>query len=398
MNRDQAEELLNARLDGEIDASDEKRLEELLSIDPTLAESWSSLEALEGNLRDAFRDRTGSGQKLGEQTIRQLRTRGQAGPKVVRHLSLFAALAAGFLLACIIPFWSRDASDPPMIAQVALTTGPLEVWRGEVEGWSPIEDGSAIVSGARLRTPENTLCEIDHRNGAVLRLAGNTQLTLGEEEISLRQGRLWCKVPGVSLPISTPYWRIQGHDAELDLTCSPEAVVIAVLEGSAEVESVNGVATIESRHRMTGLSAGQLGDPEPIEDPILDTRWIHEILRRKGEGNPELASRVRSLLRQIEKTPLYEAEIRGMGAACGPPLAEYVESPEARERIDRRRRAAELLADLASVESIPALIRLLDDADGVVRDSARRALCRITGRDFGANSSDSWRHWWETRE
>ncbi len=395
MNRDQAEELLNARLDGEIDVSDEERLEELLRVDPTLVESWSSLEALEGNLRDAFRDRMGSGQKLGEQTIRELRTRGRPGSKVVRHVS-FAALAAGFLIAFIlIPFWS---SDPPTLAQVALTTGPLEVWRGEVEGWSPIEAGSTIVSGARLRTLENTLCEIDYRNGAVLRLAGSTQLTVSEEEISMRQGRLWCKVPGISLEISTPHGRIQGYDVELDLTCSPEAFVIAVLEGSADVESVNGVATVESRHRLAGLSAGQLGDPEPIEDPILDTRWIHEILRRKGEGSPELASRVRSLLQQIEKTPLYEAEIRSIGNACGPLIAEYVESLEAGERIDRRRRAAELLADLASVASIPALIGLLDDADGEVRGSATRALCRITGRDFGADSSDSWRHWWETRK
>ena len=49
-------------------------------------------------------------------------------------------------------------------------------------------------------------------------------------------------------------------------------------------------------------------------------------------------------------------------------------------------------------EGANRLIGLLDDADGEVRGSATRALRRITGRDFGADSSDSWRHWWETRK
>jgi tetratricopeptide (TPR) repeat protein len=59
-----------------------------------------------------------------------------------------------------------------------------------------------------------------------------------------------------------------------------------------------------------------------------------------------------------------------------------------------RARAADALGATRDRRATAPLIGALDDGDAAVRDAAAAALRRITGRDFGSDSS-AWRGWWE---
>jgi len=67
--------------------------------------------------------------------------------------------------------------------------------------------------------------------------------------------------------------------------------------------------------------------------------------------------------------------------------------------------AARVLADLGTLQAVPALIDALEDAEPTVRESAWHALRTLTGKDFKfdpqGNDADrqkkvkSWREWWK---
>jgi hypothetical protein len=62
--------------------------------------------------------------------------------------------------------------------------------------------------------------------------------------------------------------------------------------------------------------------------------------------------------------------------------------------VERRRLAAQALADLRDAEAIPSLLSVLSDADPSVRSIAHRALVVLARQDFG-DDTHAWREWWE---
>lgn len=76
------------------------------------------------------------------------------------------------------------------------------------------------------------------------------------------------------------------------------------------------------------------------------------------------------------------------------------------EDAEVRRAAAKACALKGSKEHVPDLIRLLGDLEPEVADAAHRALCKLTGKDFGPQPDSSpeqvrraaadWQAWWES--
>jgi hypothetical protein len=62
--------------------------------------------------------------------------------------------------------------------------------------------------------------------------------------------------------------------------------------------------------------------------------------------------------------------------------------------VERRRLAAQALADLRDSEAIPALLTGLNDSEPSVRSLSQRALVVLARQDFGEDAR-AWREWWE---
>jgi HEAT repeat protein len=106
---------------------------------------------------------------------------------------------------------------------------------------------------------------------------------------------------------------------------------------------------------------------------------------------------------------LAEDEILSLGDHCVLPITRYIQSERSRSDLDKRRRAAKILSDIAQPQSIPHLIELLADDEPEVRYQAAKALERLTRHTQGTRLEDwrdqpraalegshkQWQAWWE---
>ena len=96
---------------------------------------------------------------------------------------------------------------------------------------------------------------------------------------------------------------------------------------------------------------GRLGEVHQVDDLVVATRWVHEILVLKGRDNPELGRRIDDLLAQIGETKVdyfYEQEVKALGDHCALPLTRYIQSDRSHRDEKKRVRAAQILSDIAS--------------------------------------------------
>jgi hypothetical protein len=270
--------------------------------------------------------------------------------------------------------------------------------------WKGLGACSDLRAGGEVRTLEQSKCELSLRDGTLLRLDESTQLRFDHARaITLRKGELWAKVAG-----PTPF-RVTTDDGPVELeggtydisyrlsTRHPSkfdppqlATSLAVLDGRGRIADQNLTPL------MSCVVEQKVADtPVPIE-PLLRTRWIHELLKLRDRNDPETAERVTALLARLgrTKTPqAYESEIRGLGDRSVPALLRLVTKlPEPLSAYDRRN-AMRLLADLAGPSEVEGLVALTSDADGEIWSSANVALIRITGQSL--KGGDAWKAWYD---
>jgi ferric-dicitrate binding protein FerR (iron transport regulator) len=329
--------------------------------------------------------------------------------------SLFFAAAAGFLIAVMVfrpweePQRSVDvALAPRPIAHLALATGPVEVQSPESIQWLACPADASVKPGSRMRTGESMRCELVTAAGSQVRLNTDTEVAWGaqeqsqQEQIELTRGRLWCRVAEGDAPLSVacPQVHVTASNATLDLAAAPDATVVIVLAGEATVDGPHIERTLVGAGRALQLVGGKIERQYRVQNPVVATRWVHELLLQKSEQDPELAARVESLWAQVGRakmTHLCETEIRSLGDHCVRPLTSYLGSPDSKTEQYRRRTAARIIADCAQPRSIPRLIELLSDSDGEVRYYAAQGLERLTGKNFGRQPED-WKGSWTSCE
>jgi ferric-dicitrate binding protein FerR (iron transport regulator) len=369
-------------------------------------------------------------------------------PTVVRRtVHLLLAAAAGFLVALLLfrPWEqaavdgrraevndgktngtdanpnSRDFTIRPAaagendIAQLSLATGSVEYAPKAGADFFACPEDATFESGAVLRTPASTRCEVNLEGAVRVRLNETTEMRLaGRRRLELIRGRLWLEVRSASEPytVKTDKLTITAENATLDCRADPPQTTVLVLEGSASVQGDRWQEVVAQGEQLT-VAGDERKKERPPVDPVVETRWVQNLLILKGADDEELSRRIDRLWAQVGRakmTHLYESEIRSLGGRCVTPLACYIQSPESQKEHDRRVAAARLLADVAQVESIPELIELLSDEDGEVRFYAATALKRLTGKDFGRPPEDwqgspwttcqptanQWQSWWQT--
>jgi ferric-dicitrate binding protein FerR (iron transport regulator) len=386
MNCAKWEEKLNADLDGELSGAERAPLEAHLA---ACADCRRSREALQAQGRELEALRLDS-TALEDRIIAAVHA--EPRRRAWRVLLPLAAAAAVVIVACVlIPTTDGPATQvplPPMTLQVA--TGPVEIARGET--WVPLCGLNPLPPGSRLRTAAGSKCEIACSDGSTLRLDHETEIRVqAPRRIQLRRGELFASVSAAREP-----FRFTTDDADfsmgagvLDVSCRlPDATSVAVLVGQARAaeQDVSSQSMCTFQKKLP-VSTSTL-------DSVLQTRWIHELLKLRDPKDPELTQRVTSLLVKAgqAKTPeLYEREIRGFGERAAPALiATLTRAFDSCPGIDRRN-AARLLVDLAGPSEVEPLVTLARDVDSDVARAAHQALLRITRAKV--RSPDEWESW-----
>ncbi len=288
--------------------------------------------------------------------------------------NLFAQVPAARLVVATGDVKMKSQADQPLIACAPLADLP--------PGWTVI-------------TGENSRCELTNSKAtAPVRLDQNTELKhVADNKLWLENGRVWTATDG-DFCLESPVGNIATKGAIFDFSCATDdsSNVLNVYEGEVDVTASNGANMQVRAGQSLQFANGELQSVES-SDPVLGTRWINDILVKKGQEDQELIDRVEWLWIQItaknpDQAAAYESEIRTLGSCAVRPLCDWVQSSASLKQPSRRAEAAKLLADLANTDAIPRLIDLLKDNDGDVRFHAAVALERLTGHTFGGTPEE----------
>jgi hypothetical protein len=442
MDCPQAWEQLGAWLDGELHDEQRLPLEAHLAQCTECRAARDALRLQDADLRRAFAPRRQASAALAQRTLEVLQSQSPlaeapreplAQPRTRGNwFSLLAAMAAGFFLALtlfppggverhlVVSEPAGGAVHPPQpfpsVARLAVASGPVEIQPASLE-WMACPTDAHVPTGCSVRTGPDVRCAFQLNDGSELRLDAQTELVLeGERTVRLSRGRLWSSVAKGDKPFKLMAHRaqVETQAAQMDLRRQPDRSVLTMVEGAAIVRAGDQERTVSAGQQIE-ITNGQLGTPDDVYDPLLQTAWVHEVLLLKGPDDPEFTHRMHSVLARLgdaKLSILYEDEIRRLGDACVLPLAMYLESTRNDPLTSKRLRAAQIIADVAQPKSIPLLIDMLQDPHPNVKFHAARGLERLTGLDQGVPPEawqqgpwaackpayESWRRWWDVRK
>jgi hypothetical protein len=410
-------ELLDASIDGELAAAQQTDLESHLAACVDCRELADHLRAQHAELRQAFEPRRQNVLRVQESVLGRIRaeavrteekplvlpvraaeaTPNTATTRLPSWFALAMAAAVGFLLAVLVfqPWKSNAPASEPAVAQVAMVTGPIEVLSPNATAWSAAPAGTSITQGTRIRTGNNVRCELLTPDGSKVRLNSDTSVRFASaRDVQLESGQVWICNLDTCFPFKVEAGKtnVTSGEGQFDLVCRPPETFLTVARGAADLSCAAGGEKVNSGESARVVD-GTVTERGRIGDVVLATRWVNEILVRKGRDDAEVNQRVNDLLAQIGESKLsnlYEEEIRSLGDSCVLPLLRYLQSERSKDQEFKRLEAARILSDIAPPWSIPELIELLADDDNRVRGFAATGLTRLTGYTQGL-SPEQWR-------
>ncbi|MEX2285882.1 MAG: zf-HC2 domain-containing protein [Planctomycetaceae bacterium] len=454
MDCQQAQSVIGSWIDREIEPGEGAALEAHLSTCASCHGIAEAIRAQDASLRRAFQPGRERASRLADRVVANLATAVPLPMTIERSrarnrawsswmLPLLTA-AIGFLLAVFVLRPSKSTKvtvdeggqprneviDATPVAQLVMATGGVEFSVDRKGPWQPVPATHfACPSDAAIRTHENVKCELVTTDGCVLRMNGQTEITLrSPRTIELDRGQIWCRSPNDVLLEVRPSANSTRTDNDENreptpvwccTTTAPSSLLAAIeRDGKVQVTAAGGevsVATREARHQLkrneTATISGSRFETRPSDDSLLSTSWIQPLLIGKGHADAELSQRVDDLLAQIGRTKmsmLYEDQIRSLGEYCVLPLVRYVESPISLSEAGRRQNAMRIISDLAPPWAVGDLIELLRDSDAETRVLSASALQRLTGYTQGcppekwrapAPESEQafalWQRWWD---
>lgn len=419
---------MSAWIDGELLASESRELEHHLAECESCAELAKTLQGLHARTVELFEPVDDSVELVTERVMNQIPLQKlDTVPSQQRaahgwlpwFLSVATAAILGFVLASI-----RDepASAPVLpvgseairFADFRVSTGPVAVAPGDDVDAFRTPDGTAIDVGTIMWTgPYKS--ELMTPSGAIIRLDSGTRVSVASaNELVLEEGRLWCRSVGAGSPLAVTSRGTKVHvdNATCDIQSGDGGVELLSLDGDVQLQGQGWESKVASGRKVRFTRDG-LVDEMGISNPLIETRWIHELLIRKHAADAELKERVEQLWASIGFSKvryLFEEELRAMGPSCVLPLTSFLASHEDKHQNDHRRvHAATIVADVCDYSAVPRLIDLLDDRDPEVRRQMARGLSRVTGRSMSGDPQrwktasqdqrtgwvEKWREWLE---
>jgi len=416
MQCEDALNLMSARLDGELSSDDRQRLDVHLGACADCRATAEAMQLQDAQLVRGFAPHRRAAVGVAERVSAELRATSTS--RSTRWVPVFAAAAAGFLLAVLLlrP-WQKvieirpghdgvgvastrpEGTAPPQqyasVGRLDIATGAVEVLAPGKSNWEPMATGASVPASARVRTGPGVRCEFAMNDGSEVRLNENSELLLSEpRRLDLKQGQVFSNVLHGDQPfqVAVASTTVTALGTRFDVQRQQDAVVLAVLQGTTKLD-VAGQEQIVNSGQVVKLAEGKLTRLEAADELDRTTQWIYSLLVHKDPNNPELQDRVNQLFAQIGQGKmelLREDELKGLGDRCVLPLTRYLQSKESERPEFRRIEAARVIADVAQPWCIPYLIELLGDRDGNVRRYAIQALRRLTSGGPGP-APDEWR-------
>ncbi len=361
MNCQQFENLLSARLDGELAPEDAALLQAHLESCAACQALAAAMEEQNARLRKGFASRKSTAasvaQKISQdyelkvpdtfspvdtfnsvalgalKILADLPTDELKGPDTfsslkrrrsspLRWLPLGLAAAAGFFAAYLIfrpgpklpevgtiahlssttpiPLTTEPASTFTC-GQLALATGKVEICPSNSSTWRPMETGGAVPIDARVRTGDGIRCEFQMTDGSVVRMNQDSELRFaGSRHIELSSGQVWSGAAQSKTPftVSADPTTITADATRFDVSKTPEKTSLIVFDGAARVKMIGTDLRVTSGQEMQIVS-GRASQPRPVPDLSLAAQWIDELLLLKGRDNPELTQRIDDLLARL---------------------------------------------------------------------------------------------------
>ena len=309
-------------------------------------------------------------------------------------------------LALALALLAGTDPTPRAVAKLGVLVGTVDTKAGEAGTYAPAAAGAELEADVVVRTGPGARAALDFADGTELRLHENTELHLQDaRKTVLKLGSVFALVArneAQPFEITTPYAPMKAASGTFLVTflkrdpasreykmVSRTETIIAVLAGKVNVISKRYAQFVTAGY-ICNLIDAQLNTPDPISEPYLSTRWIHEILAARGKATDEATQRAGGMINRMsgaEKDDPYEAGLRGLGALALPEIAGYLKFPSAATELPRRRAIARVLSDVAPPDAPASLLVLLKDPDAQIRQAGARGLKRLTGEDLGKDEA-----------
>jgi len=172
------------------------------------------------------------------------------------------ALAASVLVAAGgLSLWSiHPARTMQPIATLDLSLGAIEVFDSKAEQWiTPHDDTKLLTAGTRLRTRDGAKVALRLADGAVLRVAPSTELTLAQpHRVELLRGTLYAHNRGQRpVVIATPLGTVIDVGTQFEVHVDGASLRTRVRSGSVRLETEGGVPVYCNAGEQLSLESGR---------------------------------------------------------------------------------------------------------------------------------------------
>jgi hypothetical protein len=261
--------------------------------------------------------------------------------------------------------------------------------------------GESLEANAWVRTGPKAKATFEFPDGTELRVNENTEIQVGSSRrIELKMGEIFLIAVNGSetFALKTPFSDMTLAQGTFDINFfnrdpnSPEAkrvsktvTEVTVIAGQITIPSKRYTQQVDTGYWCT-LVDGTLNTPNQMGDPVVSSRWTHELLLKRGKMTPEIEQRLRILMQMLGRygkhEDLSDQAIRALGDLATPFLAEYLKFPSSPQETSRRLASAKILQEHATKAQIPDLVPTLQDPDADTRVAIAKTLERLAGTNL----------------
>lgn len=403
-------------LDGELSPSETEGIQDHLATCAACQREWDEMRELDRKLAHAVQlpisvpakceAILASSIREGKVRVERTHLGFSSRERLARRWSLgILALTAACLTAIfLIPRseWSEDdrqATDqskvavPVIVGRLVRATGPVEQILPDRTEWQTVSSDEmlGIYPGARLRTGDGALCELETPDKSVVRLDVAAEVVVDRSnQIQLVRGRIWCRASAESnIELRLNSAEPGTSDSQLAIFTCPSSSEVQCSTGNNQFSccsNPNNQATLElavgslkcavAPGESVSIDASQAVQRDTSQE-ITNKIWQLPLLAIDAQSDSELMQVLRPLLAAIGRTKamhINEERLRQLGPLGAIPLLTYATIESAPEQIELRRRAVWLAADLADQSSVSLLNILARDSDTQIAQKAAEKL------------------------
>jgi hypothetical protein len=318
---------------------------------------------------------------------------------------------AAILLLPVLVLGLLAGSPPPPKGEgkIALATADLELKGPSDADYRIIPAGSDLEANSWIRTGPKVKLAVDFSDGTELRINEKSEILIeNSHQFEIKVGDIYlvgAQNPQKPFRIKTQFSPVEITGGTISITfhrrdpsdpdfkkVSRTQTMVLVAEGTAQLGDKQYTQKVVSGY-WCNMVDGTLNTPGLMGGIAIPTRWVHDLLVKRGKPSPEIDDRLKQMLRMLGHYPEGQEDpsdlgYRSLGSYAPPFLVEgYLKYPTPAQDLPRKRAVVRIIADLGGVAQAPALVALLVDPDTDVRVTAARGLERLAGTNLNFDAA-----------